>query len=432
MPCSILFRIAPLLSRVRTLAREKNIGAWKALVAVGITFHNDAVIMKENDDSTLLIMKHIRRAGGISRVALAQATGLTKGSVTELVARLVDQGLLSERVSAPSGRGRPRVGLEIVADAGFAVGLSPASLNALSVDIIDMNGDRIFSQLHEIDGLDVHSISGNAITAIEQAITRSGIAHRYFRHAGIILPGQVDRRNGVILWLPHSGMHEPVAIGPQVEKALGFPATIDNRATVVARAEHWFGAGQSLDNFSCIAILERGMGGARYRNGHLQTGFNGSNSEIAHIKIAFENGRACFCGASGCLGAYASVGGMIGHYASQTGRADFAMGAGAFAALVQDARSGNGQALGIFETAGRALGTAVASHINETDPGRILIVAAEPDLAVMIRQAFDDALREHCLRPLLGRTKVEFRTIAETDFWKGAASLALEQLYRRL
>lgn len=390
------------------------------------------MIAKENDDSTLVLMKHIRRAGMISRVALAQATGLTKGTVTELVARLADQGLLNERVSAPGGRGRPRVDLKIVADAGFAVGLSLSGDDTLSADIIDMNGDRLFSRQHVIESLNVHSFARHAVDAIEGAIVQSGIDRAHFRHAAIILPGQIDRKNGVVLWLPHSGAHAPVPIAIPITEALGFPVTIDNRATVVARAEHWFGQGERLDDFSCIALLERGMGGARYRNGQLQTGFNGSNSEIAHVKITFENGRPCFCGASGCLGAYASVGGITRQRATDIGQSEAGFSAQDFATLVADARSGDADAQALFDTAGRALGTAVASHVNDTDPGRVLIVAAKPDLPLLIQTTFHAALREHMLRPLFERTEVEIRTIAETDFWKGAASLALEQLYRPL
>ncbi|WP_341897369.1 ROK family transcriptional regulator [Sphingobium sp. YR657] len=390
------------------------------------------VITKGSDDSTLRIMKHIRRAGALSRVELAQATGMAKGSITEIVGRLVVQGLLEEHISLPSGRGRPRVSLRIIEDAAYVVGLSPAGNDTLSADIIDLNGNRLFSSQYGIGGLDVATFADHAVAAIESAIVQSGIERERIRHAGIILPGQVDRNAGVILWLPHSGWHPPAAVGPHIGQAIGIPVTIDNRATVVARAEHWFGLGDWLDDFTCIALLERGMGGARYRNGHLQTGVNGSNSEIAHVKVAFEQGRPCFCGASGCLGAYASVGGIIRQWLRGGGEAEAPIGSGDFSALVDLARSGDGVALALFRSAGRALGTAIASHINEADPGHVLIVAAEPELEAMIAPAFHEAVGEHMLTTLVDKTHIEFRTIAEGDFWKGAASLALEQLYRQL
>ncbi|MFX4088657.1 ROK family protein [Sphingobium yanoikuyae] len=385
-----------------------------------------------DDGSTLRIMKHIRRAGALSRVELAQATGMAKGSITEIVSRLLAQGLLQEHVTQPSGRGRPRVSLRIVADAAYVVGLSPRGNDALSADIIDMNGNRLFSWDHSIDGLAVATFAGHAIAAIENAIVQSGVEPERVRHAGIILPGQIDRNAGVLLWLPHSGWHPPAAIGAAIGDALAIPVTLDNRATVVARAEHWFGLGEWADDFTCIALLEHGMGGARYRRGHLQTGVNGSNSEFAHVKIAFEGGRPCFCGASGCLGAYASVGGIVRQHLHDTGRPDDPIHSDDFTALVNLARSGDRDVLAIFRSAGRALGTAIASHINEVDPGHILIVVAHPALPVMIRPAFDDAIKSHTLRTLFDNSRIEFRTIAEGDFWKGAASLALEQLYRRL
>ncbi|EJL35117.1 ROK family transcriptional regulator [Novosphingobium sp. AP12] len=380
----------------------------------------------EHDASQVRLLKHVRRAGAISRVELVQVSGLSKGTVTELTADLVRRGVLAEMPGAASARGRPRIDLRIVAGAAYAAALIPLSDGLVSLDVIDLNGDRVYSERGDLGDPGIDRLADRAAALIDGAIGRSGVPRRLLRHAAIVLPAQVDRHRGVVHWMPQHGWHEPEAIGPRVAERLGLPVTVDNRASVVARAEHWFGKGDIADDFSCIALLERGMGAARYRGGLLQTGTHGMNSEFAHVKVAFEGGRPCFCGGSGCLAAYASVMGMLRH----AGGGGTARSNDSFADLVARARAGQADARRLFETAGRALGTAVAGHINENDPGRVLIVTAVAAMPDLIGPDFRAALCDQTLRTLLPRTSVEFRSIAEEDYWKGAASLALEELYR--
>lgn len=380
----------------------------------------------EHDASQVRLLKHVRRAGAISRVELVEASGLSKGTVTELTADLVRRGVLAETPGVAPARGRPRIDLRIVADAAYAAALIPLGDGVVSLDVIDLNGDRVYSERGDLGDPGIDSLADRAATVIEDAIGRSGVPRHLLRHAAVVLPAQVDRHRGVVHWMPQHGWHEPQAIGPRVAERLGLPVTVDNRASVVARAEHWFGKGDIADDFSCIALLERGMGAARYRGGLLQTGAHGMNSEFAHVKVAFEGGRPCFCGGSGCLAAYASVMGILRHARG----ADASLPAASFDDLVSLARAGEAGAAVLFETAGRALGTAVAGHINENDPGRVLIVVAAAALPELIGPAFHSALAGQTLPTLLPRTGVEFRSIAEEDYWKGAASLALEELYR--
>jgi predicted NBD/HSP70 family sugar kinase len=380
----------------------------------------------EQDASRVRLLKHVRRAGAISRVELVEATGLSKGTVTELTAELVRKGVLAELPGVASARGRPRIDLRIVAGAAYAIALIPLSDGQVSLDVIDLNGERVYSEFGDFADSGLDRLADRAAEVIDAAIGRSGVARSLLRHAAVVLPAQVDRHRGVVHWMPQHGWHEPQAIGPRVAARLGFPVTVDNRASVVARAEHWFGKGDIADDFSCIALLERGMGAARYRGGLLQTGTHGMNSEFAHVKVAFEAGRPCFCGGTGCLAAYASVMGILRHAQGEGA----ALGDVQFGDLVERARAGEAAAAALFETAGRALGTAVAGHINESDPGRVLIVASAAPLPDLIGPAFRAALAQQTLRTLLPRTSVEFRTIAEEDYWKGAASLALEELYR--
>ncbi|QTV79111.1 MarR family transcriptional regulator [Microbacterium sp. NIBRBAC000506063] len=64
-----------------------------------------------------LVLDHIARTGQAARSEIAEATGLTRGSVTALVDKLLRTGLVRATEQPVSqGRGRPLVRLELAAD----------------------------------------------------------------------------------------------------------------------------------------------------------------------------------------------------------------------------------------------------------------------------------------------------------------------------
>ncbi|WP_143263081.1 MarR family transcriptional regulator, partial [Amycolatopsis pretoriensis] len=69
-----------------------------------------------------LLLTHILRAGGLSRVELAERTGLTQQAVSKIVPELLDAGLLDEERQASTGVGKPRTQLTIRAGARHALG----------------------------------------------------------------------------------------------------------------------------------------------------------------------------------------------------------------------------------------------------------------------------------------------------------------------
>ncbi|HEU5101482.1 MAG TPA: helix-turn-helix domain-containing protein, partial [Roseiflexaceae bacterium] len=64
-----------------------------------------------------LVLRKIYDAGEISRAALARLTQLTRTTVSEVVAELIDQGLVQEVGQGPVGVGRTPTLLSVVDDA---------------------------------------------------------------------------------------------------------------------------------------------------------------------------------------------------------------------------------------------------------------------------------------------------------------------------
>lgn len=393
----------------------------------------DRQLRKSFEDRTRLrLLKLIRRKGGISRTELAKRSGMTKSTVTALVAEMMERGIVHE-VSVPAvGRGRPRVQLEINEDRAHAIALFPLEDGTASIDIVNLRGERVLSRQVPIGSFDdIDDLSRQLAEPVGTVLIESALRTSAIGGLGIVLPGLVDRIGGVVHWLPSAAPHGALPLGRLLSERLGIPISLENRATILARGEHWFGDRGGQDDFTLIALMELGMGGARYVEGELLTGVHGMNSEFGHVKVAFEGGRACHCGGAGCLTKYASAIGIVTALAGTSSLQAFDKTSirSAFRDAVAGALAGDAQACAEFDRAGRALGMAVASHINEQDPGRVVVVAAHPDHAALMAAAFHETVAAQTLPALRERTEVELRPIDADEFWKGSASLALERIY---
>jgi glucokinase len=85
---------------------------------------------------------------------------------------------------------------------------------------------------------------------------------------------------------------------------LGLPVFIDNDAKALALGEAWRGAARGVRDFIAL-VVSTGVGGGIVVDGHLLDGALGNAGHIGHV-IVVPGGRACRCGAAGCLEAEAS------------------------------------------------------------------------------------------------------------------------------
>lgn len=389
--------------------------------------------MRINDQAynRLSALRRLRTAEPVSRTELARLTGLNGGTITAIVRDLVERGLiLEERIPSPS-RGRPRVNLRINPEGAYVVGATMTDDARLLAEVADLRGQSIASSsavFHGTAGLE--NLARQFAGVVRGAIAASPIAPDRIAQIGIGLPAIVDSRSGVVEFF-ETFADLPFPFAAAIEDELRIPTRIDNNINLLARAEHWFGAGTGVEDFTLI-LLDLGLGAARYQGGQLVVGSHGLAIELGHTKIVPEGGRPCHCGGHGCLQAYGSISAIVYQAAEQAGEAppevlDLRK---KFAGLVQRARSGDAAIVALFENAGRLLGRGIANHINMQDPGQVIMLTRGRDLAELISGPFFEALNRDTLSVLDARERTLFRQTDETSFARGAAAMVLEQLYQ--
>lgn len=389
--------------------------------------------ISDQEYNRLMVLKNLRIAQPVSRTELARISGLTGGTITAIVADMVERGLIVEQRIETGNRGRPKVHMSINPSGAFVVG---ATLRfdlegTLVIDVSDLAGNSIYTQTASLTGTSQwDNLAQQYAAAINECITASGLKPENIAQVGIGLAAIVDNRSGIAIKM-ETFEPGPFPFADAVAKRLGIPARLDNIMNLLARAEHWFGGAIGVNDFTMI-YLDLGLGAGRYKDGQLVTGSNGVGPEFGHTKIVVDGGRLCHCGAVGCLQSYCSVSGIVEQYRDAHGLPQltyFQLGA-AMDEMIAKARLGDTVALEIFHRAGRYLGIAIANHINMQNPERIVILCRNPDLVDLIISAFHDALDRNTLAALFDPAKITFGIVTPQSWAKGAVAMVLEQMYQ--
>ncbi len=146
-------------------------------------------------------------------------------------------------------------------------------------------------------------IGEKILETIDDVLEISNIPLSEISSIGIGLAGQVDREKGILI----NGVNlecKDFNVKELVEKKYNIPLFAGNDVEVAALGELKFGAGRGFKDIVCI-FVGTGIGSSIIKDGKIHLGASGSAGEIGHIIVDL-NGRACSCGAHGCLEAYAS------------------------------------------------------------------------------------------------------------------------------
>ena len=261
----------------------------------------DQQLVKRINRSVLLRL--LRAQSGLSRAQLAQASGLTKSTVSLLVRELIEEGWLSETSVTPaSGQGRPSTPLHLDGSTRGLIGVEVA-VEALRVVGISITGEVLWSLEEPLTDMLPERVCQQAAQLVAHACAQ--LAERQLRLTGIGigLPGAFDDATGVLRFAPNLGWRN-VDFVPLITQALNdagvpeVPVHVQNEADTAALSEYEFSpsdAQNSLIFVSCGA----GVGAGIVLNDRLFTGAQGMAGEIGHSILQLD-GLRCSCGRQGC------------------------------------------------------------------------------------------------------------------------------------
>lgn len=358
-----------------------------------------------------LIMESLAASRQSSRAKLSLETGLTKATVSALVADLIGASLIREVTKQNDGRlGRPATVLEVSGETVAAIGLE-INVDCVGVCLMDLSGTVRKMEFVEHQGETPNPQSvvaslmrmGNSVIrqAARDGLTLVGVA--------VAVPGLVDLRNDRLCVAPNLGWYD-VPLQEMVEQSLAvsLPVTVDNDANLGALAMQWQSDPPLPADFVYVSGSV-GVGAGIVIGDHLFRGAHGFGGEFGHMTVDL-NGERCGCGTYGCL-------------ETMAGQARLRRVAGLDDAsepwldlLLGRLEASDQTAVAAVDEVGRSLGIALASIVNLFDPAAIVLGGYFAPLTKWLQPTIEAALDQR----VLGR-RCSSVTVIDTRLGRSAA-----------
>jgi glucokinase-like ROK family protein len=248
------------------------------------------------------ILKALLYHQQISRVELAELTGLTTATISNLVNELLSQGLVREngieQVISPRV-GRPRMTVELIPDARFAIGVH-IGIGEFQVVITDLLAKIVSSATQKFDVCaSAEIVIQEIVSQIDHLIIQSGISKNLIVGIGVGASGLVNVETGVNINAPNL-CWQNIPIREWIHQRIGLPVVVDNNVRLMCLAEAMFGERKTA-NVMAFVYARVGVGAGLFVNGKLFRGMAAGAGEIGHSIMIPDGGEKCSCGNYGCL-----------------------------------------------------------------------------------------------------------------------------------
>ncbi|MFC8897535.1 ROK family transcriptional regulator [Streptomyces cinereoruber] len=388
------------------------------------------------------VLRRLYFDGPMSRLTLGPATGLSSGSVSNVVAELVAEGLVEEAGSVDSAGGRPRTLVRITPGSGFMIGVDIGETR-IRIELFDLALTELARTERPLASsgprtarYDVDLVVAHLREGVAEVLRTAEVPAERLLGVGVGVPGIVARtpEDGAVVHGQTVGWNAvPLErlLREHVELPASVPYWIDNGAKTLGQAEMWFGAGRGARS-AVVVLFGSGVGACVVTDPMGP----GRALEWGHLTVRVR-GRRCRCGSQGCLEAYAGAEALLERWREAGGRppegADEETALTAILTAAYPAEAGtpsDATALAVLEETAEYLGAGFADLINLFQPERILVGGwAGLQLGAPFLETVTGYAREYALRYPASRTGIGLGTLGPEAVTVGAALLPLVDFF---
>jgi predicted NBD/HSP70 family sugar kinase len=377
-----------------------------------------------------IVLDALRSNGAMARVDLGRATGLSPASITAITSQLIHERVIEELdtpfpLPANGRRGRPsvRIGLHPKAARVLAVNVA---IDALIIAVADYAGtiemrDRISLPTYNVDPTHFGQELGARIRA---TLAHRSVSENAISRIGVALQGVADNRSGSIVWSPAFKSRD-IPLAEALQAQFSVPVMVANDANMMAES---LLTTEPHAQTTAIIFTGYGVGMGLIINGKVYHGTTGAAAEFGHMNH-IPGGALCRCGRRGCIEAYAAdygilrmANGLDEDAAPQSGVPQDAM-----AKLLQRAHGREPAAVTAFEKAGEALGFGVGRVIALLDPDRVLLAGPGMEAQQLLEPALRRGLEESLVEELRRHTEIAFVPVETDLIMRGTVAALLRQ-----
>jgi predicted NBD/HSP70 family sugar kinase len=320
------------------------------------------------DEGRTRVLAALYRTGRATRPQLQALTGLSRATVSSLIADLISAGLVGEDEAVRDvnrSQGRPAQTLFVVSHAAYAAAADIGHTH-VHVVVCDLGGTVVWERRLQNDtDLRARQTLQIVADAVAEGLRERAISPQRVLGLGVGIACPVGRTGDELD--AAAIMPGWVGVKPATELSAltGLPVWLANDANAGALGEWLYGAGQRIDDLVYIR-LSPGIGAGIISGGRLLTGAGGVAGEIGHV-LAAPDGLFCRCGNRGCLETVASPTALADLLTRSWGRN---VEPGELPGLFGE---GHRAVHSAVREAGEAVGRVLASTVTLLDPQLVII-----------------------------------------------------------
>ena len=394
-----------------------------------------------------VVLRNLRDAGPRSRARIATDTGLSKATVSSLVAELAELELVRDgEVERAGGIGRPGQAIELH---GRVCGLgAEVNVDHLAVLVLDLRGEQVLYRRipFDVPVAGVERTLDQLASSIEAAITEASREGHDVAGITVAVPGLVEAVPGVLRYDPNLGWRE-VRIADELAERWTQPETpdptrgrgagrarsrrgvlirVDNYANLCALAEHVMGASAGASDLVYLNG-DFGVGAGVISDGRLLRGAEGYGGEVGHMPIA-EPLHTCGCGRQGCWETAVGFAALLREVADHGDpvtdpSVDLEV---RLAEIRRRAELGDGRTLRGLEAIGTSLGLGAAILVNIFNPRVLVLGGYYAVLGDFLLETMETELDKRVVAPGRDGCEVQLSTLGFTAAVRGGAHVAVE------
>ncbi|MGN6503344.1 MAG: ROK family transcriptional regulator [Pseudolysinimonas sp.] len=367
--------------------------------ATGRTLRPSAKSLPEHSRShnRALVLQTLYRAGGVSRADLARATGLTRVTISDLVAQLIAEDLVVELGQREDARpGKPATLLDINRTGFQILGLDLSDHAELRGGVLDLDGAILEHRVVPLQNA-IGQAAVDKVLALAADLIAAATAP--ILGIGVGSPGVVDL-GGTVLSAPNLGWAD-LPLQRLLADATGLPVLVANDANAAVLAEHSFGGALSD---TMLVTIGHGVGAGLLLGGTPLFGSRFAAGEIGHVVVGTDGGAPCACGKVGCLETWLAIPRLEAGLANATDAA---------------ARRE------ILRQAGERLGIALAPVVGALDLAEVVLSGPADLLDGPLTEAALETLRTRTMAEFHGDLAVRMTALGQDIVMRGAAAMVL-------
>ncbi|MEK3888669.1 ROK family transcriptional regulator [Bacillus sp. FSL K6-3431] len=377
------------------------------------------------------IIQALRLNGPVSRIELAELTGLSRATISIAAAELIDSNLVKETELRQSTGGRPAIALQLAPNTKAILGAEFGN-QEWTLGAFDLLGNVLQKANIPVTDNSPETVANTLINNIDTFVQNLNISP--VELLGLGLPGLVDSKQGIIHSASDIGWYN-VDIGKKISEEIGWPTVLMNRHRAQGLSECRYGAGQNFNQVIYIGI-GTGIAAGLFHNRNFISGAIGGAGELGHITIE-PNGPLCPCGNRGCLQLLATGPAM-------EKEARMLLRSGTNSLIYSDpsydlqllkaediyiaADNNDELSLQVVQKAATYLGIAMANLVNILNPEAIILGGSIPRNCDNYVKTAVKVMKQRAMGPLTANILVTNASFSEIGGALGAANFAFDKL----